>query len=291
VSTLHPAEPSAEQLARFTRELKDFVAEQQDGIYLRALREAPLAHSLRAGELDMRWGKATVVADDPDKLVSDRSATRYHLSSALQPLFADIQRELLIFSPYFVPGREGTAFLVDLANRGVRVSILTNSLASTDVAVVHAGYAKYRKQLLRAGIELFEMKPNHDADGHKDKDQRMITGSSRASLHAKSFVLDRDTVFIGSLNLDPRSFVENSEIGVLLEDPATAAELSDWFDHNVPLQAYRLVLETAPDGRETIRWIDDQGENATVFDRDPESSWVQRLLVGLASLLPIESQL
>jgi putative cardiolipin synthase len=239
----------------------------------------------------MRWGKATVVADDPDKLVSDRSATRYHLSSALQPLFADIQYELFIFSPYFVPGPEGTAFLVDLANRGVRVSILTNSLASTDVAVVHAGYAKYRKQLLRAGIALFEMKPRPDTDGDEDKKQRMITGSSRASLHAKSFVLDRDTVFIGSLNLDPRSFVENSEIGVLIEDPATGAELSDWFDQNVPLQAYRLVLQTGPEGREHIRWVDGPGEDAEVFDRDPESSWAQRLLVGLASLLPIESQL
>lgn len=108
-----------------------------------------------------------------------------------------------VITPYLVPGKEGTALLTQLARRGVRVRILTNSLASNDVGVVHAGYSKYRKDLLAAGIELYEL--NKKLTREQRKEKKCKGGSSKASLHAKSFVLDREQIFIGSLNLDPRA--------------------------------------------------------------------------------------
>ena len=107
----------------------------------------------------------------------------------------------------------------------MRVAILTNSLASNDVSVVHAGYSKYREALLRAGVELYEMDKKLTRQQRKQK--KGVGGSSKASLHAKSFVLDREKVFIGSLNLDPRSFHENSEIGVIISSPDTATDMAE----------------------------------------------------------------
>jgi putative cardiolipin synthase len=106
---------------------------------------------------------------------------------------------LIIFSPYFVPGKAGVAFFKQLCERGVRVRIVTNSLASNDVAIVHSGYAKYRKDLLRVGVELYEW--NKRLTRQQRKKIKGRHGSSKASLHAKSFVFDREQVFIGSLNV------------------------------------------------------------------------------------------
>ena len=128
------------------------------------------------------------------------------------------ETDLLIVSPYFVPGKAGTEALVAAAQRGVRVRIVTNSLASTDVGAVHAGYKKSRRKLLEGGVELFELKPTVDANTGAAK-KLSFSGSSAASLHAKTFMIDRQRVFIGSMNLDPRSVQINTEIGILIENP------------------------------------------------------------------------
>lgn len=175
------------------------------------------------------------------------------------------------------------------ADRGVRVRILTNSLASTDVSVVHAGYAPYRKDLLRAGIELYEI--NKKLTGEQRKEKKGVTGSSKASLHAKSFVIDRQSVFIGSLNLDPRSVYENTEIGIVLDSREIAGGMAEWSDQNIDRIAFRLELETNEQAGENILWhglVDDQEQ---VFTVDPYTSFWRRFGVGFMSILPIESQL
>ena len=182
---------------------------------------------------------------------------------------------------------EGTAALCQLSRSGVRVRILTNSLASNDVGVVHAGYAKYRKDLLRGGVELYEMDKKLTRDQRKD--QKGATGSSKASLHAKSFVIDRSKVFIGSLNLDPRSVVENTEIGVVLTSPEVAREMGVWFDENVAVQAFRLELVKGRSGAEKIRWHGQYDGKPRVFD--PHTGFWRRFGISLMDLLPIESQL
>jgi len=289
VTVLLEDTPSKADQAVLRRGLETFVAEQADSAYLRALRDSRLTQQLVAGELPLTWGQASVVADDPEKLLADRSERQLHLVDRLTPHFEDLSSELTIFSPYFVPTRKGVDFLTGLVTQGVRVRVLTNSLASTDVPVVHAGYARYRRELLRAGVELFEVNRQWPPGGFADKWR--WSGSSKASLHAKSFVLDRERVFIGSLNFDPRSVIENTEIGVVIDAPPIAFSMADWFDRNIEEIAFRVTLESDDSGIESLRWRGYEKGEPVVYQVEPYTSFWQRGAVNLLRLLPIESQL
>ena len=289
-SALSDHAPNDEALSALRRALRERSDAFQRSPYRQGLSESSLASQLRRGEVDFRWGSGTVLADDPEKILADRDSTEYHMAPTLAPYFTGVSRELIIFSPYFVPGDEGTSLLTDLSERGVRVRVLTNSLASTDVAVVHAGYAKYRKALLRAGVELYEV--DKQLSGTERKHKRGPHGSSKASLHAKSFVFDRRQVFIGSLNLDPRSLYENTEIGVVLDLAEVAGEMGRYFDDGIDRVAFRLALEETPAGGERIVWLKTIGPGEQrVYTREPHTSIWRRLWVALIGLLPVESQL
>lgn len=287
-ATLLGRVPSAEETTRKRDDLNAFVEAQADSVYMQALRGSDLAHRFR-DKLVFERGDAHVVYDEPEKISTDRSETQYHLAPQLSQYFHDVHEELFIFSPYFVPGKAGTAFLSELSQRGVRVRIVTNSLASTDVSVVHAGYARYRKKLLRSGVELYEMKPQ--LDNQSKRANKHWAGSSNASLHSKVFIFDRQHLFIGSLNLDPRSVKENTEIGVVLTSAKVGAELGVALDDAVPLATYRLVLEEDDTGSERIVWLDNGGDVEKKFTTEPNTGFWQRMMVAVASLLPIESQL
>ena len=282
--------PTAEELAEGRRELDAFVAELAESEYLRALRGSDLANRMRANMVHFDWGDAHVVQDAPEKVLVARSKRSYHLAPQLAPYFDGVKNELYIFTPYFVPGEAGTAFLSDLSRRGVRVRVLTNSLASTDVPIVHSGYAKYRKDLLRAGVELYEMKS--DPRSTKRRGGSGFAGSSKASLHTKAFIFDREHIFIGSLNLDPRSVHENTEIGVVLTSPEVAGLIVPLIDEAIDQVALRLELETDEQGREGIVWHQsEKGGAQQTYRVDPDTGFWQRLTVGFMGLLPVESQL
>jgi putative cardiolipin synthase len=278
-----------EEMAQARKDLDEFVEKQADSSYLQALRNSDLAHSIRGNQVQFQWGEAEVVYDQPEKILHDFSKTEYHLSPRLKPYFDGTEEELIIFSPYFVPGDEGVAFLKQLTEKGVKVRILTNSLASNDVAIVHSGYAKYRKDLLRAGIELYEM--NKKISKQESNEKKSFHGSSKASLHAKSFVFDRERVFIGSLNLDPRSVDQNTEIGVVFTSPEIAGEMGEWFDQNMDKIAFRLELHRHENGSKHIRWYGLENGQERVFDADPYTGFWRRFGVGFMGILPIESQL
>ena len=281
--------PPPEEMEQKREFLKEFVAQQNDSVYLQALRDSDLANDVRHDRVRYDWGYAEVLYDQPEKLVKDFSKTEFHLAPKIAPYFDGVQDEFIIFSPYFVPGKQGVAFLRQLSERGVRVRILTNSLSSTDVGIVHAGYAKYRKDLLRAGVELYEM--NMKISKEERKRKKGGYGSSQASLHAKAFIFDRKQVFIGSLNLDPRAVLHNTEIGVVLASTEIASGMSDWFDRNIELMAFRLELRTDEDGYEQILWHGLENGEQRVFDVDPYTGFWRRFGIGFMGLLPIESQL
>ncbi len=289
ISALLDVQPTSEEIEQGRRRLDEYVAQQQDSAYLQALRNSNLANDIRAKRVQYRWGDAEVIYDHPGKVLHDKDQTELHLSKQFAPHLDQVREELIIFSPYFVPGKEGVEWLSKLSERGVKVRILTNSLASTDVSVVHAGYAKYRKDMLRAGIELYEM--NKTLSKQERKQKKGIHGSSKASLHAKSFVLDRNQVFIGSLNLDPRSVYENTEIGVVLTSAEIANEMGVWFDQNLERIAFRLELHTDEDGDEKILWHGVENGEKVVYSVDPHTGFWRRFGVGFMGILPIESQL
>lgn len=287
-SVLIGKRPTTEEIKEMRQKLTEFVESQSDSEYLQALRNSNLANDIRQNNVSFNWGEAVVLYDQPEKILHDFDESQYHLAPKLKPYAEGVKKELIIFSPYFVPGKPGTAFLTQLAQRGVRVRILTNSLASNDVGIVHAGYSKYRKDLLRAGIELYEL--NEKLTRKERKEKKGKHGSSKVSLHAKSFVFDRKRVFIGSLNLDPRALVHNTEIGVVLTSEKIASEMSDWFDQNMEKVAFRLELNKE-DGSEKILWHSRVDGKAVVFEVEPYTGFWQRFGIGFLRLLPIESQL
>jgi cardiolipin synthase C len=246
--------------------------------YLDAVRGTSLIRDLLARSLKLDWVSARVVSDDPAKVLSPPERTELNMLPRLQAAVGKPARELDLVSPYFVPTDAGTAALRELAQSGVRVRILTNSLAATDVAPVHAGYSNYREALLRAGVHLYELKPTVQ---QKSEQRSGIGGSSGASLHAKTFAVDRSRIFVGSFNFDPRSSRLNTEMGVVLESVALATRLSDALDAMRGRDAYEVRL--SPDGR-SLEWIDGDVRHTS----EPGVGWLRRTWVGFLSILPIE---
>ncbi len=273
-----------------TRDLEArFAATQSDPHsveYLDAVRGSSLVEELRAHRLEIEWASARIVHDDPAKTLDTSDRTDVLLFPELFQALGRPERSLDIVSPYFVPGDAGTAALTELARRGVRVRILTNSLAASDVSVVHAGYTKRRRDLLRAGISLYELKPGVAAP----RDSERSGGSSGASgLHAKTYAVDGKKIFVGSFNFDPRSARLNTELGVVIESALFAGRLAGRFDTVIPLRAYEVRLAGDGDG---VQWIERSaaGEEKR-HDHEPETSALRRLGVQILSILPIESLL
>lgn len=229
-----------------------------------------------AASNDIHWiGNVRVISDPPEKVLGRRR--RNWLMKELMPTIQACQRNLEIVSPYFIPGRTGASILSALVKRGVDVQVLTNSLAATDVAAVHGGYANYRVGLLASGVKLFELQPV----GRPTKIS--VFGSKGASLHTKAFTVDGAIGFVGSFNFDPRSVSLNAEMGVLFEDEGLVAELRRLFQHEISLRtSYRVFLRGTK-----VCW---EGE-ARHYTHEPEASMSRRMLASVVRYLPIESQL
>jgi putative cardiolipin synthase len=286
---LRGKEPTPQEIQLKHEQLYQFIVQHRDSAYVQSLEKSDLAKTIRRNQVRYHWGKADVIYDEPEKIQHDFDETQYHLAPKLRPYFIGVTQELIIFSPYFVPGKSGTALLRKLCERGVRVRIITNSLASNDVTIVHSGYSKYRKDMLRAGVELYEM--NKKLTREQRRKRKRMGGSAKASLHAKSFVFDRKDVFIGSLNLDPRSIHHNTEIGVVVASRKIANELAERFDQNIEKDAFRLELKKERDGSDRIVWHGLVDGEQKVFNVEPHSTVWQRLWVNFLKILPIESQL
>lgn len=290
VETLVKQLPTDKELAEVTGEIEAFYAENEDSSYARALERSDFLRQAKAGNIEYDWGKVIVLYDDPEKISSDRDKTEFHLLPKLAPYINGVQKELLVISPYFVPGKEGVKFFAALETRGVEVKILTNSLSSNDVPIVHAGYAKYRESLLEAGVEIYEIDKTvfeTDSKHNKSKKNREGISGSKASLHAKFFVIDRSSAFIGSLNFDPRSAIENTEIGAVIDSKALAEELANGFDTNILNIAFEVKLE---DG-DLVWYRHYRDGRIEIFTEEPHSSWWDRFSVGFMKWLPVESQI
>lgn len=249
--------------------------------YLEALRDSGFVTELEKGRLPMEWVHARLVSDDPSKVLYDAPARDLLMLPRLLELTGYPRVQFDLISPYFVPAFTGTKDLARLAGQGVRVRVLTNSLASTDVAAVHAGYAKRRKALLRAGLTIHELKrivAQRPLAGWRTR------GSSSASLHAKTFEIDGRYVYVGSFNFDPRSAYLNTEMGLLLDSPQLARRLNDFFDTRVPRHSYRVRLADS----NRIEWVETTTDGRKTYDVEPQTSAFERAAVAAVALLPID---
>jgi putative cardiolipin synthase len=279
-SIVEPAAPDAA-----ARLQQDFTAARADPgalAYLKALQETQIASQLLAGKLPLIWADARLVRDDPAKTLDTQGRTDLLLlADLLRHDRSPARSSFDLISPYFVPGEEGTAVLAALAQRGVAVRILTNSFAATDVGAVHAGYMKRREDLLRAGVRLYELKP--DAQESR-RDKPAGGGSSSASLHAKTFAVDRRHTFVGSFNFDQRSALLNTEMGLLIDSPALGGQLAEAFDRGAPRAAYEVRL--GADGG--LEWIERTPAGETRHDTEPGTGPLRRTWIRFLSVLPIE---
>ena len=250
--------------------------------YTGALRNSSFAHDLIEGTLELEWAVTRMVSDDPAKGLG-RAAPETLVFQELKRTLVDLGTDLELVSPYFVPTAVGVAWFAALVERGVEIKVLTNSLEATDVAFVHAGYAKRRKPLLNAGITLYELRRAMTTGPGPEKPAGSI-GSSGSSLHAKTFSADRARVFIGSFNFDPRSATLNTEMGFIIESPALAGQIDATFRSRVPMDAYEVRL--AEGGQ--LFWVEPREGESLRHDREPGTGVWRRAWVSFLSALPIE---
>lgn len=271
------------------QELRNQNSRSRDSQYARALKDSGFLKEIMNGKIPYSWGKSQVVFDLPEKVAEDgeEKADSVYLGTQLFPIASKTRSEMILVSPYFVPGKQGLETFKTIREQGIRVRILTNSLASTDAPSVHAGYMKYRKDLLEAGVEIHEMQP--DQSGKKVQEERKgFLGSSRGSLHAKTYIFDRQVVFIGSRNLDPRSNKVNTEVGVVIESPAIAQQVAALLDRGMsPEYSFRVTLSDS--GR--LLWMAEEDDEEVYYRKEPMTSFWQRLSIRFMSVLVPESML
>jgi len=234
------------------------------------------------------WGEAVLVADQPEKIEARSDEPILRIGPKLKQVIDTAQHEVLFTSPYFVPGKSGVSYLTSLAGRGVSTKVLTNSLAATDEPAAHAAYSHYRRDLLNGGVQLYEL---HPMPGTIQSPTAYGT-SSGISLHAKSIVVDRHYVFIGSMNMDQRSKLLNTEMGVIVDSPGLAKAVAEFFDRaTAPENAFRVELKPEPHGRPDIVWVTLEQGRMQTFEHEPGASAHRKVEAMFLKLLPIDGLL
>ncbi len=253
--------------------------------FAHALKASPLAWQVQHNRLPFQWAKAKLIQDPPNKILQKRRQRGAFLNgTALEPFISNAKRNILIITPYFIPRKEGLKFFKQLKDRGINVSILTNSYASTDVKIVNAHYNEYRKALLRMGVRLYEFKSAEGSVNFLKRAMRLINRPVKAGLHAKILSFDQRDLYIGSMNIDPRSLYENTEIGIMISSPEITYNIVKWFDDNLDDLAYHVSLRN-----NQLIW-QDFAKNK-IYTREPDTALSQRLWMNILRVIPGEAQL
>ena len=236
---------------------------------------------LSDGGLKLVAAEPELVLDHPDKVRGLVRARVGETTEHLAKMVSAAEKELFVVSPYFVPLKAGVELFASLVKRGVRVVVVTNSLASTNHNSVHAVYARYRKPLLQNGIELYELRRNPESRGGTAAPPATVT------LHSKVAVVDREELFVGSFNLDPRSLFINTEMGMAVESSELATEMAEDIETILPSLTYRL--EMTDKGK--LCWTFSRDGVEETLHKEPHTTFWRRLSTWLMSLLPIEGQM
>ena len=276
-----PEDPAAE-LERQRVELEQARREITTTRYAAAVK-AQILEDAGASLSVFTWAPYSLAVDSPDKGIKSKAASADSIVSSLLESLLGAEKELLIISPYFVPGKSGVEVLAELQQRGIDVTVITNSLAANNQALVHGGYAPSRKPLLKAGIRIFEVRADADVPGS----HIVAADNAKTTLHTKAFVVDRREVFIGSFNFDPRSANINTELGVIIRSPDIAAEVANMVEMKSASEAFEVFL----DENGSVRWRGLENGKEVILDKEPQTTWGQRAMARLYRFLPIRGQL
>jgi len=221
--------------------------------------------------------------DSPDKTDKKLAAEAENITTTLGAAIMRGEESLTVISPYFVPLKSGIEFLTGLQERGVQVTIITNSLAANNHSVVHSGYTPSRKPLLKAGVRIYEVRSDASIAGA----DRGTQGAALATLHTKGFIVDDRELFLGSFNWDPRSVDINTELGVIMKSPEMARAVASSIEAQRDANTYEVILND----KGQVRWVDRSGDEEIILDKEPQTGWWRRFTVGFYRILPIKSQL
>ena len=231
----------------------------------------------------LTWAPTRLISDNPDKAL-DKAKRTDLMAYQIAPVIAGAKTRFDLVSGYFVPGKEGTALIANLARNGVATRVVTNSIQVTDVPVVHAGYDPYRPDLITAGVQLYEARPQGAAKkAARTLGQTRFSGGGE-SVHAKTFAVDDRIFFVGSFNFDPRSALLNCEMGFLIESPELAQAFTSGVDERVSEFAYHVQID--PEG--VMTWTEQDDGQTVTYRTEPGTTVISRALVTGMSLLPIE---
>jgi len=268
-----------EQLDAFRAEVKQEIGEMLEGIYRQAF-QSELVQNLIADRKPLFAAEGRVIFDSPDKLTTKVGKEQMRLAMDLREVIENAEQEVIFITPYYVPGADGVQFARELVDRGIRVVIVTNSLASNNHVAVHSGYAGYRRIVIDAGVELYEARANAAAQISGDDTIEMLT------LHTKTILIDRRQLFIGSLNLDPRSLKINAEMGLLIDSEEMVSAMSQRIDKRITDSTYRVLK----DENGNLEWRAYIGNQRVVETKEPLTSWWLRTKAWFLKIAP-ESQL
>ncbi len=293
VQALLLSKPSDEGLRQYRAELEQNLSTMQGSEYMQKLAKTPPFAKFIGRDNSLAWAKVEVLSDSPEKgKVEDGEVQGTLLRRRLGQAIRDVKSELDVVSPYLVPGDGGMRLLEQLRARGVRVRVLTNSLASTDMPIVHAGYKHYRTRMLEDDIELYEVRP---LPGRPEKGGGSLTSpsSGQFALHAKVFVLDQRYLFIGSMNFDRRSLRLNTEIGLLIDSPELARQVTARFNEIAqPANCYVVALGPADGiGRRPVTWRTEEQGKTIESTTEPTNDALRGIKTDFLTLLPIDDLL
>ena len=276
-------------LEQLRQQLDEFYTQKTTTAYVDALTNSPLAIALKNNTAEFSFATAVVIHDSSKKLEKKDEWKKDLLITQLTPYIKQAKEEFILVSPYFVPGKKGADAFCELAKQGVKVHILTNSLASNDVSAVHTGYSRHRKQLLRCGVRLYEL--NEQLKTMQGKLFTWLPGLSKSSLHAKTMAFDHKSMFVGSFNFDQRSININNEIGILFYDPELSGKSMDDFDQQINKVAFSVELVTDADGKESLRWVGQEDGKEVIFYDEPYVGFWKKLAVKVMRVLPADFML
>ena len=251
-------------------------------VYKTAIEDSSIDSDLINKRVPFRWTDMQFLSDDVGKLTKTVPANT-NLVHQLRTLLGSPTKRLTIISSYFVPTKDGVNTLVELAEAGIDIKILTNSFDATDVTAVHSGYSQWRPSLLRAGVKIYELKSTASEEKRENKLWKARSQSS-TSLHAKTFAVDDYQVFIGSYNVDPRSANINTEMGVIINDEELAKQLHSALSDELLGQAYEVkLLENG-----SLQWHTVEAGEKVVYDSEPRVDISDHVWLAIMSWLPID---
>ena len=268
-----------EAFASWRTELDAVFNRSEQSIYRHAVN-SQLVQELFEGDRELYPAAHRVITDSPAKLANEINEEEQALVNYLADVTAGARSEVIVITPYFVPYQSGIAYWKSLVDRGIRVVVLTNSLASNNHTAVHSGYSRHRKDIIRAGIELYEARVDAVADPD-DPDQPDVL-----TLHTKAVIIDRQTLFAGSLNMDPRSIEINSELGIVIDSAEMVAPLAHEIADDLDMFAYRVKL----DENGKLTWHSTIDGAPVVETKEPQTSGWRRFQAWFLKIVP-DSQL